>query len=162
MGSLGIVRLTLWPSGTPARGRLVDLTPRSVDLALYAGDGAAVRIVATQPPPSEAPVNLSGQIAAHIRTGRRDPTPIAEFIVDSYRYEPELMKVIVVEVTRAANTFGRTHLAKIREAYEQTAVRFRWQEDDVLLIDNMLTSHARDPFSGPRKIVVAMSELYPS
>ena len=27
------------------------------------------------------------------------------------------MKVIVVEVTRAANTFGRTHLAKIREAY---------------------------------------------
>jgi TetR/AcrR family transcriptional regulator, fatty acid metabolism regulator protein len=42
---------------------------------------------------------------------------IAGFIVDSYRYEPELMKVIVVEVTRAANTFGRTHLQKIREAY---------------------------------------------
>jgi TetR/AcrR family fatty acid metabolism transcriptional regulator len=27
------------------------------------------------------------------------------------------MKVIIVEVTRAANSFGRTHLAKIREAY---------------------------------------------
>jgi hypothetical protein len=27
------------------------------------------------------------------------------------------MKVIIVEVTRAANTFGRTHLAKIEEAY---------------------------------------------
>jgi len=27
------------------------------------------------------------------------------------------MKVIIVEVTRAANTFGRTHLEKIREAY---------------------------------------------
>ena len=27
------------------------------------------------------------------------------------------MKVIIVEVTRAANTFGLTHLAKIREAY---------------------------------------------
>jgi hypothetical protein len=27
------------------------------------------------------------------------------------------MKVIIVEVTRAANTFGRTHLAKIREAF---------------------------------------------
>jgi alpha-ketoglutarate-dependent taurine dioxygenase len=53
-------------------------------------------------------------------------------------------------------------LASVREAYEQTAARFRWQEGDVLLIDNMLTSHARDPFSGPRKIVVAMSELYPS
>jgi TetR/AcrR family transcriptional regulator, fatty acid metabolism regulator protein len=46
---------------------------------------------------------------------------IAAFIVDSYRYDPDLMKVIIVEVTRAANTFGRTHLADIREAYEQIA-----------------------------------------
>jgi TetR/AcrR family fatty acid metabolism transcriptional regulator len=46
---------------------------------------------------------------------------IAAFIVDSYRHEPDLMKVIVVEVTRAANTFGRTHLAAIRDAYEQIA-----------------------------------------
>src|SRR5579859_7910946 len=44
---------------------------------------------------------------------------IAGFIIDSYRYDPDLMKVIIVEVTRAANTFGRTHLADIREAYEQ-------------------------------------------
>ena len=42
---------------------------------------------------------------------------VASFIIDSYRHEPELMKVIIVEVTRAANTFGRLHLAKIREAY---------------------------------------------
>ena len=42
---------------------------------------------------------------------------IAGFIVDSYRHDPDLMKVIIVEVTRAANSFGRTHLAKIREAY---------------------------------------------
>jgi TetR/AcrR family fatty acid metabolism transcriptional regulator len=42
---------------------------------------------------------------------------IAGFIVDSYRHDPELMKVIIVEVTRAANSFGRTHLATIREAY---------------------------------------------
>jgi AcrR family transcriptional regulator len=43
---------------------------------------------------------------------------IAGFIVDSYRHDPDLMKVIIVEVTRAANSFGRTHLAKIREAYQ--------------------------------------------
>ena len=46
---------------------------------------------------------------------------IASFIIDSYRHDPELMKVIIVEVTRAATTFGRTHLAKIREAYAQIA-----------------------------------------
>ena len=42
---------------------------------------------------------------------------IAGFIVDSYRHEPDLMKVIVVEVTRAANTFGAAHLGRITEAY---------------------------------------------
>jgi TetR/AcrR family fatty acid metabolism transcriptional regulator len=43
---------------------------------------------------------------------------VASFIIDSYRHEPDLMKVIIVEVTRAANSFGRDHLAKIREAYD--------------------------------------------
>ncbi len=42
---------------------------------------------------------------------------IASFIVDSYRHDPDLMKVIIVEVTRAANSFGQTHLEVIREAY---------------------------------------------
>jgi TetR/AcrR family transcriptional regulator, fatty acid metabolism regulator protein len=46
---------------------------------------------------------------------------IAAFIVDSYAHDPDLMQVIIVEVTRAANTFGRTHLEKIREAYAQIA-----------------------------------------
>jgi TetR/AcrR family transcriptional regulator, fatty acid metabolism regulator protein len=43
---------------------------------------------------------------------------VAGFIVDSYVHDPDVMKVIIVEVTRAANSFGRTHLGKIREAYE--------------------------------------------
>jgi len=43
---------------------------------------------------------------------------IASFIVDSYRHDPELMKVIIVEVTRAANSFGDSHIDTIREAYD--------------------------------------------
>ena len=46
---------------------------------------------------------------------------VAGFIIDSYRNEPDLMKVIIVEVTRAANSFGRLHLEKIREAYDGIA-----------------------------------------
>ena len=46
---------------------------------------------------------------------------VAGFIIDSYRNEPDLMKVIIVEVTRAANSFGRLHLQKIREAYDGIA-----------------------------------------
>ena len=42
---------------------------------------------------------------------------VAGFIIESYRHDPDLMKVIIVEVTRAANSFGRIHIEKIREAY---------------------------------------------
>jgi AcrR family transcriptional regulator len=51
------------------------------------------------------------------RSPREKLRAIAAFIIDSYRHDPELMKVIIVEVTRAANTFGLTHLDKIRDAY---------------------------------------------
>jgi AcrR family transcriptional regulator len=66
-------------------------------------------------------------LAAIEETDREGPSPrtkleaVAGFIVDSYRHDPELMKVIIVEVTRAANSFGRTHLPEIRSAYESIA-----------------------------------------
>ena len=43
---------------------------------------------------------------------------IASFIVESYHHDPDLMKVIIVEVTRAANSFGDTHIGTIGEAYD--------------------------------------------
>ena len=46
---------------------------------------------------------------------------VASFIIDSYRHEPELMKVIIVEVTRSAHSFGRLHLEEIRRAYDKIA-----------------------------------------
>jgi len=52
-------------------------------------------------------------------------------------------------------------LDEIREAYRTLSVSFPWQQGDALLIDNMLTSHGRESFIGPRKILVAMAELYP-
>jgi TetR/AcrR family fatty acid metabolism transcriptional regulator len=46
---------------------------------------------------------------------------VASFIIESYRHDPDLMKVIIVEVTRAANSFGALHIEKIREAYSGIA-----------------------------------------
>lgn len=51
-------------------------------------------------------------------------------------------------------------LDEIRGTYDEAAVRFDWQKGDVLMLDNFLASHGRDPFSGPRKILVAMAEEY--
>jgi len=47
----------------------------------------------------------------------------------------------------------------IGEIYEKHAVRFQWRAGDMVTLDNMITAHARDPFVGPRKIVVALGDL---
>jgi alpha-ketoglutarate-dependent taurine dioxygenase len=60
------------------------------------------------------------------------------------------------------STIEDSVLEEIRGVYERTAVRFDWRKGDVLLLDNFLSSHGRDPFAGPRKVLVAMSELYTS
>ncbi|MEY4549296.1 MAG: hypothetical protein RL685_5491 [Pseudomonadota bacterium] len=51
-------------------------------------------------------------------------------------------------------------LAAIRAALEECRRVFPWQGGDVLMLDNMLAAHARNPFSGPRKVVVAMAESH--
>jgi acyl transferase domain-containing protein len=48
----------------------------------------------------------------------------------------------------------------IGETYEACAVRLGWQRGDVVMLDNMLAAHARDPYEEPRKIVVAMGAMY--
>ncbi|CAG9164006.1 TauD/TfdA family dioxygenase [Cupriavidus pampae] len=47
---------------------------------------------------------------------------------------------------------------EVRAVLDAETVSFRWQEGDVLMLDNMLAAHARAPFKGPRKVVVAMAE----
>lgn len=49
-------------------------------------------------------------------------------------------------------------LDMLREAYHRATVTLPWQNGDVLLLDNMLTAHGREPFTGPRQIRVAMTE----
>jgi len=51
-------------------------------------------------------------------------------------------------------------LDRICEVYELEKIIFRWHEEDVLLLDNMLAAHGRNPFTGERKVVVGMAEPY--
>jgi TetR/AcrR family transcriptional regulator, fatty acid metabolism regulator protein len=73
---------------------------------------------------------------------------IASFIVDSYRHDPDLMKVIIVEVTRAANTFGRTHLDKIMQAYEGIARIVKRAQDEGIFRTEVDALFAAQAFYG--------------
>jgi alpha-ketoglutarate-dependent taurine dioxygenase len=49
-------------------------------------------------------------------------------------------------------------VAAINRAFDEATVRESWQRGDLLLVDNILCSHGREPFSGDRKVLVAMGE----
>lgn len=68
-----------------------------------------------------------------------DELPSNTYYGDGSPFEPEVME-------------------QLRAAYREATVSFRWQQGDVLLLDNMLTAHARNPYQGPRKVLVGMAQ----
>jgi alpha-ketoglutarate-dependent taurine dioxygenase len=50
-------------------------------------------------------------------------------------------------------------MAYLGDLYRKTAVSFPWQENDILMLNNMLVAHSRNPFVGERRIVVALGEI---
>jgi alpha-ketoglutarate-dependent taurine dioxygenase len=49
-------------------------------------------------------------------------------------------------------------LDAVRASYAKASQSFHWHEGDLLLLDNMLVAHGRQPFQGSRRILVAMAE----
>lgn len=53
---------------------------------------------------------------------------------------------------------SRDDVAVLNAAYAAATVREVWRVGDVMLVDNVLAAHGRDPFRGDRRIAVAMGE----
>ena len=50
-------------------------------------------------------------------------------------------------------------MEEILGVYQELEVSFPWEKGSVLVLDNLLTAHARNPFSGERKLLVALGEM---
>ena len=51
-------------------------------------------------------------------------------------------------------------LDQIRAAYDAATVIFSWHKGDILIVDNMLVAHGRQPYRGARQIVVGMGQPF--
>jgi TetR/AcrR family transcriptional regulator, fatty acid metabolism regulator protein len=89
-----------------------------------------------------------GEVDGRDAAAREKLYAIASFIIDSYRHDPDLMKVIIVEVTRAANSFGARHLAKITEAYGKISGIVEKAQRSGELRDNVTPEFAAMAFYG--------------
>lgn len=52
-----------------------------------------------------------------------------------------------------------TVMQEILAIYRRLEMSFSWRRNDIMMLDNLLTAHARNPFSGERKLLVAMGEM---
>ncbi|MDR5815299.1 TauD/TfdA family dioxygenase [Caballeronia sp. LZ033] len=90
---------------------------------------------------------------AHLFHVSNLPEPVREALLD-----------VVDEDRLPRNTFfgdgtpiDAAMLDEIRAVYHDTMLAFPWQAGDALVLDNLLMSHGRAPFAGPRRVLVAMS-----
>ena len=105
-------------------------------------------------------------IVTHPRTGRRCWFNQVAFLSE-WTMAPELREYLVDEYgadglpfnTRFGNgdPIEADVVRVINEVYEAHTVRERWQAGDLLVVDNIRAAHGREPFEGPREVVVGLA-----
>jgi hypothetical protein len=108
-----------------------------------------------------------GAVLRHAVTGRRcwfnqiaflnewtlDPE-VREYLVDFYGADGLPFN------TRFGNgdPIGADVVGLLNQVYEENTAREPWQAGDLMLVDNIHMAHSREPFAGPREVLVAMGE----
>ncbi|WP_455351858.1 TauD/TfdA family dioxygenase [Streptomyces sp. SYSU K217416] len=79
---------------------------------------------------------------------------VREYLIDEYGADGLPFN------TRYGNgdPIGEEVVRLLNEIYEANTARRPWQAGDLLLVDNIRTAHGREPFEGPRNVVVAMAD----
>jgi alpha-ketoglutarate-dependent taurine dioxygenase len=79
---------------------------------------------------------------------------VREFLVDVYGADGLPFN------TRFGNgdPIGEDVVALLNRIYEANTAREPWQAGDLMLVDNVRTAHSREPFEGPREVLVAMAD----
>ena len=87
------------------------------------------------------PVHLSSEIyetLLMLNGGNEEELPMYVTYGDGSKISPERVK-------------------QIESTVHKVSVSNKWEKGDLLMIDNVLVSHGRNPFKGKRKIIVSMS-----
>jgi alpha-ketoglutarate-dependent taurine dioxygenase len=78
---------------------------------------------------------------------------VREYLVDVYGADG------LPFTTRFGNgdPIGEDVVTLVNSVYDASTAREAWQAGDLMLVDNIRTAHSREPFEGPREVLVAMA-----
>lgn len=91
---------------------------------------------------------------AHLFHVSNLPLEVRESLLELVEYEDLPRNVYYGDGTFIEDSL----LDEVRGVLDECSISFPWYKDDVLMLDNMLAAHARAPFTGKRKVVVAMAQ----
>src|SRR5580704_4509731 len=79
---------------------------------------------------------------------------VREYLVDVYGADG------LPFTTRFGNgdPIGEDVVQLVNSVYDANTAREPWQAGDLMLVDNIRTAHSREPFEGPREVLVAMAD----
>lgn len=87
---------------------------------------------------------------------------------NEWALDPDIREVLLNEFGRNGLPFNtaigngeplsKADITALDEAYAAATVRESWQPGDLMIVDNILAAHGREPYRGDRRIVVAMGE----
>ena len=79
---------------------------------------------------------------------------VHEFLVDTYGAEG------LPFTTRfgSGDPIGEDIVQLVNEVYAAKTAREPWQAGDLMLVDNIRSAHSREPFNGPREVLVGMAD----
>ena len=91
---------------------------------------------------------------AHLFHVSRLPAEVRDWLVSAFGEENLPRNVYFAD----GSAIEPAMLEEISRVCEEQSVVFPWNVGDVLVLDNMLAAHGRNPFFGSRKVVVGMSQ----
>jgi alpha-ketoglutarate-dependent taurine dioxygenase len=106
-------------------------------------------------------------IVRHPQSGRRCWFNQVAFL-NEWTLAPEVREYLVDEYgsdglpfnTRFGNgdPIGEEVVQVLNAVYEANTAREPWQAGDLMLVDNVRTAHSREPFEGPREVLVGLAD----
>lgn len=90
---------------------------------------------------------------AHLFHASTLPTEVAEILLDELGTDGLPRNTTYGDGTPIESEA----VAQITAVLEASTHTFAWQRGDVMLVDNVLSTHGREPFTGERRILVAMA-----